>query len=185
MAETTERKEKVTVIVKEPGKAAKIVKDFPNTLREYQKTVEGYIESVPFPGHDDDIDIVMNDEGKVMHLDANIFVPEYKDIFVGTLVVVGCAPDLTWESLDAERIEYVLNYLKEHECVPSPDGPIEVEQASLTKSEVIDCIMDWICDHDEAKEDIETYLNAHGGSLDVLKDENDEYHPDSSDEQDD
>ena len=178
MAEETERKEKITVIIKEPGKAAKIVKDFPNTLREYQKTVEGYIESVPFPGHDDDIDIIMNDEGKIAHLDANIFVPEYKDIFVGTLVVVGCAPDLTWESLDTERIEYVLKYLKEHECVEPP---------KLTKSEVVDCILDWICDHDEAKEDVETYLKAHGGSLDVLKDENDEYkyHVDSSDEKDD
>ena len=110
------RNDLIRAVVKYPGKEAEVVWHL-NTLRGYQKVVEGYIESVPFPGRDDSMDIVMNDEGKILKQEANIFVPEYKDIFVGPIIAVGVTEDLTWRSLTDEEIEYAKSYFKEHECI--------------------------------------------------------------------
>ena len=107
----------IKAVVKEPGKAP-VVMEVDNSLRGYQKLVNGYIESIPFPGYEDDIDIVINDEGKVLGLEPNIFVREYKDIFCGTLVVVGVTPELTWRGLTDEEVTIVLNGLDDMAIIP-------------------------------------------------------------------
>jgi len=113
-ADTDMNNDIITAVVKEPGKLAE-VKDIKNTLRGYQKLVDGYIESVPMPGLEDDIDIVMNDEGVTLNLPANIEVPDYRTTLVGTLVAVGLTPDLTWRSLTYEEIDYAVKFFNEHD----------------------------------------------------------------------
>ena len=94
----------IKVVVKLPKEAAKVVENFENTLLSYRNAVDGYIESIPFPGREANIDIVMNDEGKTLHMDENIYVPDYNYVFVGPLVVVGVTENLTWRSLTDEEI---------------------------------------------------------------------------------
>ncbi len=106
----------IKVVTKLPGQDESIELKFSNTLRGYQTFVEGYIESVPFPGKEDDMDIVMNDEGKILKQDPNIYSPEYKDYFVGPIVAVGVTPELTWRSLTDEEIEYAMKYFAEHDA---------------------------------------------------------------------
>ena len=113
---SVENKDLIKAVIKYPGKEPKVVMHL-NTLRSYQKFVEGYIEAVPFPGRDDSMDIVMNDEGKILHMEANIFVPEYKDIFVGPIIAVGLNKDRVWRSLTDEEVEYAIKYFNEHECI--------------------------------------------------------------------
>lgn len=167
-------KNTIKAIVKEPNKAPE-VREIENSLHGYQKLVEGYIESVPMPTMEDDIDIVMNDEGKILHLDANIYVPEYKDIFVGTLVVVGVTRDLTWRGLTDEEIEKATQYLIAHDCESgsNKDEPIKEEiQEEITcdkKHETAVCILDWLADHEQAEEDLKAYLHRNGYDLrDIL-----------------
>lgn len=110
-----DKNDMIKAIYKYPGEAPQVVEHL-NTLRGYQKVVEGYIESVPFPGREDNMDIVMNDEGKILKQESNIFCPEYKDIFVGPLVIVGVTEDLTWRGLTDDEIDFAIKYLNEHDC---------------------------------------------------------------------
>lgn len=114
----------IKAVVKYPGKDPQEVMQL-NTLTGYQKVVEGYIECIPFPGRDDSMDIVLNDEGKILKQEVNIFVPEYKDILVGPLIAVGLKKDLSWRSLTEEEVEYAKTYFKEHECIRRYDNEKE------------------------------------------------------------
>lgn len=172
-------KNMIKAVVKEPGKAPE-VREIENSLYGYQKLVEGYIESVPMPGKEDEMDLVMNDEGKMVGLDANIYVPEYRDMFVGTLVVVGVTTDLKWRGLTAEEIEYAKQYLAAHDCESgstyieqnednSMKGKIQEEIIRDKKHETAVCILDWLSDHEQAEEDLKAYLRIHGYDLrDIL-----------------
>ena len=62
------------------------------------------------------MDIVMNDEGKILKQDPNIYSPVYDDYFVGPLVAVGVTPDLTWRSLTDEEIEYAMKYFAKYDA---------------------------------------------------------------------
>ena len=153
-------KNTIKAIVKEPNKAPE-VREIENSLRGYQKLVEGYIESVPMPTMEDDIDIVMNDEGKILRLDANIYIPEYDDTLVGTLVVVGVTKDLTWRGLTDKEIGKVIQYLTAHEC--------KEEAIHDKRHEAAVCILDWLSDHEQAEEDLKAYLRRYGYDLnDIL-----------------
>lgn len=155
-------KNTIKAIVKQPNKAPE-VREIENSLREYQTLVKGYIESVPMPTMQDDVDIVMNDEGKMLHLDANIYAPEYDDTFVGTLVVVGVTKDLTWRGLTDKEIEKATQYLTAHACED------EEETTCDKKHETAVCILDWLADHEQAEEDLKAYLHRHGYDLrDIL-----------------
>jgi len=110
-----EQVKQVRVVVKEPNKQAE-ERLIDNTLRGYQKAVDGWIESVCLPQHEDNIDIVMNDEGKLLNMETNVYVDEYKDFFVGTLVAVGVNKnDLTWRSLTDEEIKCAIKWFDEHD----------------------------------------------------------------------
>lgn len=109
MSET--KNELITVIMKQPGENPEVVTNFDNSLKGYQKAVDGYIETIRLPGMEDQIDIVLNDEGKLRGLKPNIVIPEYSDIAVGTIIVVGVTPDLDWRSLTQDEIDYATDYL--------------------------------------------------------------------------
>ena len=111
-----DNKDAIRAVIKYPGRDPEVIEQA-NTLRGYQKVVNGYIESVPFPGKEDDMDIIMNDEGKMVGLEPNIFIPEYRDVFVGVLLAVGVTEDLTWRGLTDEEIRYAVGYFREHECI--------------------------------------------------------------------
>jgi hypothetical protein len=110
MAET-----KVKAIVKEPGKEAEI-KEVIIKLESLQKIVKGMIEIIPFPDIEG-LDIILNEEGKLINLDPNILIPEYNDLAVGPIIVLGFDEDKgDHRSLSEEEIKKVKEYLKKNDA---------------------------------------------------------------------
>lgn len=84
---------KIKVIVKRPDEKYGHVTHISNTLENLQKTVEGYIETVPLTTKDV---IICNEEGKLKNLPRNIRMygdTVYSDTLVGTIIVAGVSGD--------------------------------------------------------------------------------------------
>lgn len=80
-------KEQIEVIVKRPDEAIGHKVVIPNTLKEFQRLVQGYIETVRV----EDTVIICNEEGRILHLPYNCSVGVYD--FYGTIVLVGADED--------------------------------------------------------------------------------------------
>ena len=74
---------KIRAIIKRPDELYGHVTNISNTLENLQRTVEGYIETVPFGENV----LIVNEEGKLRGLEPNIKVQS--DVLVGTVVLVG------------------------------------------------------------------------------------------------
>ena len=77
----------IKLLVKEPNKEP-YVKEVEHTLENLQKIVGGYIECVEMP-YGKNIDLFVNEEGKLEGLKGNFWLPEYEDCVVGTCYMVG------------------------------------------------------------------------------------------------
>ena len=112
----TLQKEKVKVLYKEPGKKM-IQKEIGTNLEDYQHEVHGYIESIPFPGMDD-VDIIINEMGKLNGMERNVVIPEYGDVLMGPMVIIGVnEKECIWKSIPDERIGEIENYIEEHQII--------------------------------------------------------------------
>jgi len=98
-------KEKITVLVKNPGEAPKI-REIDNSLTQLQLIVDGYIEAVGFT---DEIIIVCNEEGKLKGLSPNFYFRG--DCIVGTVVFVASGEDGEFDSLDEYQIAEICKIL--------------------------------------------------------------------------
>jgi hypothetical protein len=106
---------KVKAIVKEPGKEGEI-KEVIIKLESLQKIVKGMIEIIPFP-EIEGLDIILNEEGKLINLDPNILIPEYNDLAVGPIIVLGFDEDKgDHRSLSEEEIKKVKEYIKKNDA---------------------------------------------------------------------
>lgn len=109
--------DKIVAVIKEPGKNP-YSKAIDNDLKTFQGLVDGYIETVPFPGMKN-VSIILNEEGKLDGLRANFHIPEYDDLAVGTIIVVGVDQRKSdFKSLSKEQSEIAMQYL----CENSADG---------------------------------------------------------------
>jgi hypothetical protein len=97
----------IMVVIKEPGKPARVDPLFDNTLESFQKAVGGYIECVEF-GYGMSAVLVCNEEGKLRGLPFNVRIG-FDDI-VGAVVVCGVRGD-EFASLKASAIPKVLDCL--------------------------------------------------------------------------
>lgn len=88
---------KISVIVKEPGKRPRHV-HIENSLENLQKTVGGYIETVPVKcfdkqGNAHRVEMIVNEEGKLLGLPMNFAIVQGKgrarDVICGTAVFCG------------------------------------------------------------------------------------------------
>lgn len=80
--------EKIRAIVKRPDEPYGHVTHISNTLKNFQRIVDGPIETVPLT---DNTVIICNEEGKIRNLDKN-FVIRYViggDIICGEIAIVG------------------------------------------------------------------------------------------------
>lgn len=87
-----------------PYKAPEII-EFSEEYGELQKLVEGYIE---MPYLFDDVDIVINEEGKLIGLEPNVYIyddNDLVDVIVGNIVVVGHNDEGETISLTDEQID--------------------------------------------------------------------------------
>ena len=77
------------VLIVEPMKPP-VVKDISGTLESMQSIVGGLIQAVyPF---EKPVALICNDEGKLLNLPANRYVPELPDIICGTFFLCSAPP---------------------------------------------------------------------------------------------
>lgn len=99
------KERQIMVVIKEPGKPARVDPLFDNTLESFQSAVGGYIECVHL---DRDIVLICNEEGKLRRLPINIQVG--CDFLVGTIVICGVRGD-EFSSLKASQVPLILDML--------------------------------------------------------------------------
>lgn len=95
---------KIKVIIKEPYKNP-YEAEIENTLEEFQRIVGGYIETVTCPGVPE-VEIICNEEGKIMGLAPNLFVTNLylmPDVIAGTVIVVGVVGEEFVSLTDKQR----------------------------------------------------------------------------------
>lgn len=82
--------EKIRAIVKRPDEKYGHVTNISNTLKNFQRTVEGPIETISIGK---DVVVICNEEGKLLGLEENMKIRWRKallpEIIVGTVVIVG------------------------------------------------------------------------------------------------
>ena len=83
-------KNKIKVVVKRPQEKA-FVAEIDKGLASLQNFVDGLIECVEMP-RVKNVDIILNEEGKLLGLPFNFFLPEYRDVVAGTAVIAGFNP---------------------------------------------------------------------------------------------
>lgn len=89
--------ERIHILMVAPWSAPKIV-TIPNTLEVFQAIVGGLIQAVPLEAN---VDIICNEEGKLMRLPPNRRVGW--DIIFGTFLVVGVSGE-NFDSLPDEKV---------------------------------------------------------------------------------
>ena len=94
------KKEKLRCILVKVFEQPKVI-EIENNLSTLQKYVGGLIDIVEL---EDDVDIIINDEGKLLSLSPNLVLYEFGDIIVGDFLVVGQKNGETI-SLSEEKIE--------------------------------------------------------------------------------
>lgn len=75
---------KIKVIVKRPDEEYGHATNISDTLKNLQKTVEGYIEVIPIGA---DTVIICNEEGKIRNLEPNFRTEG--DVIAGTVIIAG------------------------------------------------------------------------------------------------
>jgi len=106
---------KIRAVVKEPSKEAQ-EKEIEVSLEKLQGLVKGLIEIVPFPGKEG-LDIVLNEEGKLINMEPNVYLPEYSDMAVGPIVVIGFGDEQgEHRGLTEEEITKVKGYLEKNDA---------------------------------------------------------------------
>ena len=79
--------DKIKVVIKEPGKAAREI-EIENTLERLQKLVGGRIETLWFAKN---VWMIVNEEGKIRDLPFNFYL--WDDVIVGPAIFVGSDGD--------------------------------------------------------------------------------------------
>lgn len=133
-----EVKSKMTVVLVEPNKEARIVK-IDNTLKAMQGTVGGYIEAV-YP-YDDNVAIVCNEKGKIAGLPLNRALKDATekvyDVIAGTFFVAGLTKD-NFGSLTEEQTDFFLAKFKQPEmfvCLEDEIVSIPLEHKNFNRKE--------------------------------------------------
>ena len=105
-----EQKKMITVLIKEPYKEP-YVKEIVDDLKSFQEIVGGHIECVEMPGVKN-VDIYVNDEGKLDKLAGNFWLPESEDCVCGTCYMVGYEPETGDNiSITENQIKKCLKYI--------------------------------------------------------------------------
>lgn len=118
MEEKIEKPKTVRILIKEPYKEP-YEKVVDNNLETFQEIVGGLIECVEMPGMKN-VDLFVNEEGKLDRLQGNFWLPEYEDCAVGTCYLIGYNPkDGSNLDLTDKQIKQAKKYIDLYKI---PDG---------------------------------------------------------------
>jgi len=110
----SENKKIIRVLIKEPYKEP-YLKEIEDTLENLQEIVGGYIESVDMPNLKN-VDLYINEEGKMDRLEGNFWLPEYQDCVVGTCFMVGADPEEgELVSITDKQVEKCKKYIEDYQ----------------------------------------------------------------------
>ena len=124
----------VKVLIKEPGKEP-YEKEIEDTLDNLEGIVGGCIECVEMPGVKN-VDLYVNEEGKLNKLPGNFWLPEYEDCACGTVYMVGFDPETGDNiSITDNQIKKCKKYIKTYELPKSLDlyKDFQILKAYMTK----------------------------------------------------
>lgn len=108
-----DEKKTLRVLIKEPDKAP-YVKEIEDTLEAKQEIIGGLIECVEMPDMRN-VDLFVNEEGKLDNLKGNFWLPEYEDCVVGTCFMVGYNPEECDNvSITDEQVEQCKKYIENY-----------------------------------------------------------------------
>jgi len=108
--------ETIRVLIKEPYKKP-YIKLIENKYENFKEIVGGYIECVEMPGMRN-VDLFVNEEGKLDKLPGNFWLPEYDDVACGTCYMVGFDPETGDNvSLTDNQINKCLKYISNYELM--------------------------------------------------------------------
>lgn len=93
--------QKITVLLIEAGKNPQVI-EIENSLEEFQRIVQGHIQYLPLFEDIDNACMLLNEEGKILNLDINMFY--HGDYLVGNIIICGCCED-NFQSLSEQQIE--------------------------------------------------------------------------------
>lgn len=93
--------EKIRIVTARPGMLPE-VSFITDSLRGMQETVGGCIEL--FESTESGIDYFCNEEGKLLSLPPNRYLPERGDIICGTILAIGADPEGASVSLTDEQV---------------------------------------------------------------------------------
>lgn len=103
-------------IIKEPYKKA-VIKEIEPSLKPLQNLVGGLIENV-YELEEQNINIWINEEGKLNDLAPNFLIYNMQDVVVGTAVFVGYnSEDGSDMPLTDEQIDIIKEYLKKADLI--------------------------------------------------------------------
>lgn len=78
-------------------------------LKEMREIVGGNIQAVfPYP---ENVALICNEEGKLLPLPQNTYIPELRDIIFGTFLICGCGVE-DFCSLSEEQVKRYINLFK-------------------------------------------------------------------------
>ena len=101
------KENQILVVIKEPGKEARVEPLFDNTLKAFQKAVDGYIEAYTVTS---DVALICNEEGLGLGLPYNCHFCHLP--FYGTVIAVGVKGE-EFVSLRSAFVPVLLRKLKE------------------------------------------------------------------------
>ena len=78
---------KIKAIIKRPDEKYGHMTSISNSLKNLQRTVDGYIELVSFTHEKGEVYIICNEDGKIKDLEKNMKIPG--DVLVGTIIICG------------------------------------------------------------------------------------------------
>jgi len=102
----------VKVVKKAPGKEAEIG-SIENNYKALQNYVGGTFQCVSMPG-ERKLSVICNDDGKLLQMDANIFLSEYDDLVVGNILIAAHDDEGDMRDLTDAEIQRALKYCREN-----------------------------------------------------------------------
>lgn len=108
------RPEMIRVVMKDEG-GEPYVTEIENDVHAFQDYVGGLIDMDTFPGMEDEVDIICNDDYLSNDSNPSVLLPEYDHIMGGNLIFAGYDPkDGSTISLTDKQIEKVMDYIQKN-----------------------------------------------------------------------
>lgn len=111
---------KMRIVLVEPGQYAREA-EIDDTLEAKQAVVGGLIDAI-YPWPEDNVCLILNDEGKLIPLEPNRALPEYDDVVFGSFFVCGDNGESFCGLTDCQVQQYLERFRQPEVFLRTPAG---------------------------------------------------------------